>query len=70
VTATQGFFQQLATGTTSGTDDCDVAHDVSPVGLGESVLIWFAPIIVARGLAPVRLRSSRKTCAYGAAERM
>ena len=28
VTATQGFFQQLATGTTGGTDDCDVAHDV------------------------------------------
>jgi hypothetical protein len=25
---TQGFFQQLATGTTGGTDDCDLAHDV------------------------------------------
>jgi hypothetical protein len=28
VSATQGFFQQLATGTTGSTDDCDFAHDV------------------------------------------
>ncbi|MND84599.1 hypothetical protein D3C80_764940 [compost metagenome] len=28
VTAPQGLFQQLATGTTGGTDDCDFAHDV------------------------------------------
>ena len=25
---TQGFFQQLATGTTGGPNDCDLAHDI------------------------------------------
>jgi hypothetical protein len=28
MTATQGFFQQLATGTAGGTNDCDLAHDI------------------------------------------
>lgn len=28
VTTTQGFFQQLAAGTTGSPDDCDFAHDI------------------------------------------
>ena len=28
----QMYFQQLAAGTSGSTDDCDLAHDMSPVG--------------------------------------
>jgi hypothetical protein len=50
VTTTQGFFQQLATGTTGGTNDCDFAHDVLQLDVGESVQIWMMKGLCGEGL--------------------
>jgi hypothetical protein len=50
VTTTQGFFQQLATGTTGGTNDCDFAHDVLQLDVGESVKIWMMKELGGEGL--------------------
>jgi hypothetical protein len=49
VTTTQGFFQQLATGTTGGTNDCDFAHDVLQLDFGESVQIWMMKGLCGEG---------------------